>query len=105
MFKLHPDLWAQISSSPRFCLRPATIKIDNEGIAIDCELSKLIVDGRWNRQGIYDVSFPPPHINQVILRPQYRKRTEFFGKYRQSFGKCLQNGLRMPGKCPERWLA
>jgi len=91
MFKLHPDLWAQISSSPRFCLRPAPIKIDNEGIAIDCELSKLIVDGRWNRRGVYEVSLSR---YRILIKLFYDLNTEsvqnFFGKYRQSFGQSPQ---------------
>ncbi len=42
--------------------RPATIKIDNKTITIDCALSKLIVERSRNRPGAYEISLSRNYI-------------------------------------------
>jgi hypothetical protein len=54
-----------MSSKPGFDLRfarPATIKIDNKPIAIDCALSKLIVGQGRSRPPAYEISLSRKRI-------------------------------------------
>jgi hypothetical protein len=48
--------------------RPATIKIDNKPIAIDCALSKLIVGRRRIRPPAYEISLSH---NRILIKLFY----------------------------------